>query len=69
MNHPDKYKAKRYDVASHAKRYTDAVYSSTLDAETARREMREAALEFLPPEPSLTLLSTPSLSQTDLYAT
>lgn len=66
MNHPDKYKAKRYDVASHAKRYTDAVYNSTLDAETVRREMREAGLEFLPPEPSFKPFTGEMHGHTDL---
>ena len=54
MNHPDKYKAKRFDTAGRCAEFTDIVYGEIFDdAEKLKRDMRASTRKFDPPAPTL----------------
>ena len=54
MNHPDKYKAKRFDTAGRCKRFTDTVYEVISDdRESVKAELKSVRRSFDPPAPDL----------------
>ena len=54
MNHPDKYKAKRFDTAGRCAEFTDIVYGEDFDdAKRLNRDMRASTRKFDPPTPTL----------------
>ena len=56
MNHPDKYKAKRFDTPGRCKKFTDIVYGVISDdKDAAQAEMKKARRQFDPPAPELKL--------------
>ncbi|MBQ7321288.1 MAG: DUF3604 domain-containing protein [Clostridia bacterium] len=57
MNHPDKYKAKRFDTAGRCAEFTDIVYGEIFDdAQKLHADMRASMRKFDPPAPMLTPL-------------
>lgn len=56
MNHPDKYKAKRFDTPGRCKEFTDIVYGVISDDKDATQaEMKKARRKFDPSAPDLEL--------------
>lgn len=54
MNHPDKYKAKRFDTTGRCAEFTDIVYSENFDdADKLRAQMNASTRKFDPPAPDL----------------
>ena len=54
MNHPDKYKAKRYDTAGRCKKFTDTVYGPIChDRAALWKEINDTKKEFEPSAPTL----------------
>ena len=54
MNHPDKYKAKRFDTAGRCAEFTDIVYGEKYDdAKRLNAAMRASTRKFDPPAPEL----------------
>ena len=52
MNHPDKYKAKRYDTLNRCREFTDAVYQKiTTDRSGLWQEIKNLQRKLDPPEP------------------
>ena len=56
MNHPDKYKARRFDTPGRCRAFTDVVYGAVSeDKQALKDEMRKARRSFDPPSPDLKL--------------
>lgn len=67
MNHPDKYKAKRYDTPNRSKAFTDTVYSGESgDPATLWGRMNAAQRSLDPPAPALIPLTGEMHGHTNL---
>lgn len=67
MNHPDKYRAKRFDTAGRCAEFTDIVYGECYDdADKLRAAMHASTRKFDPPAPALKVFTGEMHGHTNL---